>query len=173
VPQYIFGSWHDFYTLVGTASATLVGLMFVAASVGTGVFTPEKQVGLRTFLSPTVVAFSVVLATSLIGVLPVSDWRVLSCLLIGIGVLGVFYSWQVWRRMVRGGIVESIDFEDRAWYTMVPAVAYLVLASAGVTFGIETKAACTLLAIGVCLLLLAGLRNAWDMTTWVVLRRRE
>jgi len=88
VPPYLFAPWHDFYTLIGTASATLVGLMFVAASVGTGVFTSERQVALRTFLSPTVVAFSVVLGTSLIGVLPTSDWRVPGLLLVGIGLLG-------------------------------------------------------------------------------------
>ena len=173
MPLTLFGPWHDFYALVGTAATTLVGLMFVAASVGTGVFTHERQVGLRTFLSPTVVAFSVVLAASLIGVLPVFSWCVPSFLLVGNGLLGVGYSWLVWRRMLRGGIVKSIDLEDRAWYTIVPAVTYLVLAMAGVALGIETQAACTLLAIGVCLLLLAGIRNAWDMTTWIVLRRQD
>lgn len=171
--QYLFGPWHDFYMLVGTAAATLVGLMFVAASVGTGVFTQERQVGLRTFLSPTVVAFSVVLATSLVGVLPVSDWRVPGVFLMSIGGLGVFYSWLVWRRMVHGGISSTIDLEDRVWYTVVPATAYFVLAVAGAALSIIVDAACSLLAIGVCLLLLAGIRNAWDMTTWVVLRRRE
>ena len=173
MPHYIFGPWHDFYALAGTASATLVGLMFVAASVGTGVFTHERQVGLRTFLSPTVVAFSVVLAASLVGVLPVFNWRVPGFFLVGTGLLGVVYSWRVWRRMVQGGIAKSIDLEDRAWYIVVPAVAYLVLAVAGVALGIETEAACVFLAIGVCLLLLAGIRNAWDMTTWIVLRRQE
>jgi hypothetical protein len=173
VPHYVFGPWHDFFTLIGTASATLVGLMFVAASVGTGVFTNERQVGLRTFLSPTVVAFSVVLAASLIGVLPVSNWGVPGFLLVSIGLLGVVYSWLVWRRMIRGGIAESIDLEDRVWYTMVPAVAYLVLAMAGIALGIATEAACAFLAVGVCLLLLAGIRNAWDMTTWIVLRRQD
>ncbi len=173
VPQYIFAPWHDFYTLVGTAAATLVGLTFVAASVGTGVFTSERQVGLRTFLSPTVVAFSVVLAASLIGVLPVSNWGAPGFLLMGIGLLGVGYSWRVWRRMLHGGIVEAIDLEDRLWYTIVPAVAYLVLAIAGAALGIETATASAVLAIGVCLLLLAGIRNAWDMTTWIVLRRQE
>jgi hypothetical protein len=167
MPRIVFGPCHDFYTLVGTASATLVGLMFVAASVGTGVFTHERQVGLRTFLSPTVVAFSVVLATSLIGVLPLSDGAVPSYL------LGVVYSWLVWRRMVHGGIAKSIDLEDRAWYVVVPAVAYLVLAAAGVALGVATEAACGLLAVGICLLLLAGIRNAWDMTTWIILRRTE
>lgn len=173
MPQYIFAPWHDFYSLVGTAAATLVGLMFVAASVGTGVFTSERQVGLRTFLSPTVVAFSVVLAASLIGVLPTANGGVPGSLLMSIGLLGAVYSWRVWRRMLHGGIVEAIDLEDRVWYTIVPAVAYLILAIAGAALGIETATASAVLAIGVCLLLLAGIRNAWDMTTWIVLRRQE
>ena len=173
VPQSMLGPWHDFYSLVGTASATLVGLMFVAASVGTGVFTHERQVGLRTFLSPTVVAFSAVLATSLIWVLPVSSGGVPGVLLVSVGLLGVTYSWLVWRRMVHGGIAKAIDLEDRLWYAVVPAVAYSVLAIAGAALGIETAAACALLATGICLLLLAGIRNAWDMTTWIVLRRQE
>lgn len=171
--QYLFGPWHDFYLLVGTASATLVGLMFVAASVGRGVFTLERQIGLRTFLSPTVVAFSVVLATSLIAVMPVTSWRVPGLLLTGTGLLGVGYSWQVWRRMLHGGIAASIDVEDRIWYTLVPAAAYLVLATAGAALAFDTAGACALLATGSGLLLLAGLRNAWDMTTWIVMRRQE
>ncbi len=173
VPQYLFGPWHDFYMLIGTASSTLIGLMFVAASVGTGVFTRERQVGLRTFLSPTVVAFSVVLAASLIGVLPVSSRGVPIVLLVSIGLLGAAYSWRVWRQMIQGGIAASIDLEDRVWYTVVPAAAYLLLATAGAALAIEIEAACALLAFGVCLLLLAGIRNAWDMTTWIVMRRQD
>src|ERR1700679_362025 len=70
MPHTMLESWHDFFTLVGASAATLVGLMFVAASVGTGLFTGEKEIGLRTFLSPTVVAFGVVLASCVVGVLP-------------------------------------------------------------------------------------------------------
>ena len=147
--------------------------MFVAASVGTGVFTRERQVGLRTFLSPTVVAFSVVLAMSMIGMLPVSFWGVPALLLVGIGLLGVAYSWWVWRRMRREGIASAIDLEDRIWYATVPAIAYSILALAGVVLGLRTGLAGVVLAVGVCLLLLAGIRNAWDMTTWIVLRRQD
>ena len=147
--------------------------MFVAASVGTGVFTRERQVGLRTFLSPTVVAFSVVLAMSMIGVLPVSGWGVPAFLLVAIGLLGIVYSWWVWRRMRREGIASAIDLEDRIWYATVPAVAYSILALAGVVLGVRTRAAGVVLAVGVCLLLLAGIRNAWDMTPWIVLRRQD
>jgi hypothetical protein len=35
--------WHDFYGLVGTASATLVGLMLVAAAVGASVFNASRS----------------------------------------------------------------------------------------------------------------------------------
>ena len=173
MPAPLLAAWHDFYALIGTAAATLVGLMFVAASVGSGVFTQERQVGLRTFLSPTVVAFSVVVATSLIASLPVAGWRVPGGLLMTIGLLGVIYAGRVGHRMAREGLIASIDTEDRAWYVAVPALAYLLLAVAGLAFGIRPDAGCTILAISTCLLLLAGIRNAWDMTTWVVMRRRE
>ena len=165
--------WHDFYALIGAASATLVGLMFVAASLGSGVFTEERQVGMRTFLSPTVVAFSAVLAISLIGVVPISDRRMLAALPSGMGALGLAYSWRVWRRMAEGGILASIDREDRAWYVMAPACAYGFLLVAGVAIYFAPRAAGLLLACSACLLLLAGIRNAWDMTTWVLLRRND
>jgi predicted neutral ceramidase superfamily lipid hydrolase len=171
LPDSILGPWHDFFTLIGSASATLVGLMFVAASVGSGVFTEERQAGLRTFLSPTVVAFSVVLAVSLVGLLPVSRWVVSGGLLGGIGLLGTVYSGLVWRRMLREGIAQKIDLEDRILYVVVPALAYLILAAAGVSLICEFAVGSLLLAGGICLLLLAGIRNAWDMTTWVVMRR--
>jgi hypothetical protein len=32
----ILRDWHDSYVLMGTATATLIGLMFVAASIGAG-----------------------------------------------------------------------------------------------------------------------------------------
>ena len=165
--------WHDFYSLIGAASATLVGLMFVAASLGSGVFTAERQVGLRTFLSPTVVAFSAALGISLIGVMPIADARVLAAFPGALGAVGLLYSWRVWSRMVHGGIMASIDREDRAWYVVAPACAYGVLVAAGLAIYLASQTAGLFLALAACLLLLAGIRNAWDMTTWVLLRRKD
>ena len=105
--------------------------------------------------------------------LPVFSWEVPGFLLVSIGLLGVVYSWRVWRKMVQGGIAASIDFEDRVWYNVVPAVAYFILAAAGAALGFRTEPACGVLAIAVGLLLLAGIRNPWDMTTWIVLRREQ
>ena len=49
--------WHDFYLLVGTAGATLLALLFVAVSLGTGFLTEQRQEATRTFMSPVVIHF--------------------------------------------------------------------------------------------------------------------
>jgi len=56
--------WHDFYLLVGTAGATLLGLLFVAVSLGVGYLTEERQSATPTFMSPAAVHINLSLATS-------------------------------------------------------------------------------------------------------------
>jgi hypothetical protein len=41
--------WHDFDVLVGTAAATLVDIIFVAASIGASVFTEKDRAALKDF----------------------------------------------------------------------------------------------------------------------------
>ena len=116
MPYEALETWHDFFGLVGASAATLVGLTFVAASVGSSVFTEERQVGLRTLLSPTVVAFAGVLAACIVGVLPALGRGVSSALFSIVGSLGALYSMFIWRSMVREGIAGKLDIEDRLWY---------------------------------------------------------
>jgi hypothetical protein len=62
--------WHDFYMLLGTASAALVALLFVAVSIGANFLTPERSVATRTFMSPVVFHFSMLLLISLVMLVP-------------------------------------------------------------------------------------------------------
>ena len=62
--------WHDFYILVGTAGATLLGLLFVAVSLGAGYLTEKDQSGTRTFMSPVVVHFTCVFFLSAVALIP-------------------------------------------------------------------------------------------------------
>ena len=50
--------WHEFYILLGTAGATLLALLFVAVSLGTGFLSGKDQQGTRTFISPVVIHFT-------------------------------------------------------------------------------------------------------------------
>lgn len=36
-------SWRNFYELLGAASATMIGLLFVAATVGSGIFSSDQR----------------------------------------------------------------------------------------------------------------------------------
>jgi hypothetical protein len=165
--------WYEFYSLVGTASATLIGLLFVAASVGSGIYTPDKRHALRAFLSPSVVHFSTALAACLIAMTPVRSWTLGGLLVDGDGLFGIVYAILVWRSMVRHGLMTTIDWEDRVWYAALPALGYPMMVLAGIMFLWRSDLGCGLLALALGLLLLTGVRNAWDMTVWTVMRRRE
>ena len=73
--------------------------------------------------------------------------------------------------LIRDGILAKIDREDRAWYLAVPALAYGTARCRGIVLAASPAAGRAGTAAGTCLLLLGGVRNAWDMTTWLVMRR--
>jgi biotin transporter BioY len=75
--------------------------------------------------------------------------------------------------MIRYGLTATIDLEDRIWYAAVPAIAYATLAAASIPLFSRNPMGLTVLAGGMGLLLLAGIRNAWDITSWAITRHRE
>src|SRR5215467_1285848 len=80
-------TWQNFYTITGTAAATLTGLMFVAMTLTARVRGRGSNEVLGAFASPTVVHFSLAL---LIAALLSAPWQALwnAGLLLGIIGLG-------------------------------------------------------------------------------------
>jgi hypothetical protein len=165
--------WHEFYSLVGTASATMVGLLFVAASVGTGVFSADRRAPLRVFLSASVINFSTVLAASLVVLAPVANWTWLGGLIVACGLFGLVHGSLAWRDTVRDGLIAAIDLDDRTWYLIMPIVGYLLEAASGIALVFRREQGCAALALSIGLLLVVGVHNAWDITVWSMTRRKE
>jgi hypothetical protein len=166
--------WHEFYTLLGTAAGTLVALLFVAASVASGVFSSDRRAPLRIFYSATVVHFSSVLVMSLILLTPIQNWIALGTMVLVGALVGIAYCGLVWRDVTRDGrLAAAIDLEDRVWYAVLPVVTYLCELTAGVLLAAQRAEGCAVLAVSLTLLLVAGIRNAWDITVWTITRRRE
>jgi hypothetical protein len=163
--------WHEFYTLTGTAGATLVGLMFVAASVGTSNW--SRRAALRVFLSATVVHFTSVLCVSLCVLAPLPGVLVFGCLVAAIGCVGMIYCGIVVLDSVRDGLAKQIDWDDRIWYAGLPIVGYLVISGSGVADAMQIEDAELVLTGAIVVLLIAGIRNAWDITVWAVTRQRN
>ncbi|SRR5579871_5010139 len=161
--------WHDFYVLVGTASATLVGLMFVAASISTSIFDEDHRAGMAAFLTPTVVHFAAALFTCLLVTIPTQSWRTLGGLLAAGGLVGVIYCGRLLIEIIiRHGF--ELDLSDRLFYVLLPFLGYLVALYAAVLLLMQSAASANLIAAAVLILLAAGIRNAWDMMVWIVLK---
>jgi hypothetical protein len=161
--------WHDFDVLVGTAAATLVGLMFVAASIGASVFTEKDRAALKAFISPTVVHFTTVLVIAVVALVPTHEWHTLASLLALVGVAGAIYSASVWIELFVHRRF-NVDIVDRLFYAGFPLVGHLLLLLAAFFLWRQSEAGLDLLAAGQITLLLAGIRNAWDMMIWIVIR---
>ena len=161
--------WHDFYVLLGTASATLVGLMFVAASIGTTVFNEDHRGALGAFITPTVVHFAAVLFACLVSIMPIHDWESISALLGVGGLAGVVYIARVlFQLIIRHRF--NVELVDRLFYALIPLAAYLLALAASVLGFLHIAASAYVMATALLVLLVAGLRNAWDMMTWIMIK---
>lgn len=162
--------WHDFYLLIGTASATLVGLTFVAATVAASFFDVEREAAARVFLTPTVLHFTAVLIACLVAISPPGTPISHSSVLLLGGMAGIGYTCRLWILMHRHGFTKTIDWTDRSCYVFLPIVSYLLIAGAAILLIKRPPLGLDLLALILVLLLLLGIRNAWDMTLWIALR---
>jgi hypothetical protein len=169
-PSALLRDWHDFYVLVGTASATLVGLMFVAVSIGTAIFDESHRAAMTAFITPTVMHFAAVLFACLVALMPNHTWYTLGGL-IGAGALagtayggGLVVQMTVRRRF-------QVDLSDRLFYAALPLAGYgLGVIAAALLFTRAVAVSADLIAAAVLILLFAAIRNAWDMMVWIVIK---
>ena len=88
-----------------------------------------------------------------------------------IGLAGVAYVLRVMHR-TRRLTIYTADVEDWAWYTMLPFVAYGAISASATDLGADPVRALFILAAGVVLLIFIGIRNAWDVVTYLAITRR-
>src|SRR5215472_100253 len=152
--------WHDFYMLLGTASAALVALLFVAVSIGASFLTPERSTATRTFMSPVVFHFSTLLLISLAALVPSHTALSLAVGIVLVAVAGLGYTTVVLVGLARASVT---DVADRFGYGILPLAAYLaMLAAAGLVISPAALGG-YVLAVAVLLLLAINIRNAWDL----------
>lgn len=168
----LLSQWQNFYMLMGTAAATLTGLMFVVTTLIAGIDTQQSILNpaVSAFNTPTVVHFGIVLL--LAGILS-APWQTFSSvgLLLGLVGLGmVIYSIIVIQRMRHVPQYQS-TLEDWSWYLALPLLANILLIFAALMLPGNPSPALYLVGAAMLLLLLTGIRNAWDMVTFLAVER--
>jgi hypothetical protein len=168
----LLSNWQNFYMLMGTAAATLTGLMFVATTLLAGLDThePIANAGIAAYNTPTVVDFCAVLL--LAGILS-APWQTFSSVslllsLFGFGML--FYQLIVMRRMRRMPHYQT-TLEDWLWYMVLPLLAHVSLIVAAFMLATNPALALYIIGLGMIVLLLVGIRNSWDNVTFLAVKR--
>src|SRR5882724_3395070 len=127
--------WQNFYLLVGTAAATLVGLMFVAVTFGSSLVTAETSPTARSFLDPTFTHFVQILLTACLLTIPSMRPVLLGALMLVIAGLRLAALFRIYGHMRQAHEAHN-DLELSDWLSGVvfPLLSYLLLATAGVAF---------------------------------------
>jgi hypothetical protein len=162
--------WHEFYTLLGTAAAALLALLFVAASIGAGILPRERGGPTRTYMSPVAFHYRAVLFTSALALVPSLTPRSLGAVLACAAVAGLIYSAFVMWRLLRDGIA---DLADCLAYGVAPLLSYAAIFVAAALFFIGSQGAAYLLAAGATLLLIINIRNAWGLLLAMARQRTQ
>ncbi len=165
--------WQNFYILVGTTAATLVGLMFVAISLGSRLITQQSVPALRAFVSPTLIHFIYVLVTASVVLIPTVTRMLLGTLLLLVGLISFGRSLSAVPFMHQQYREQLIDLHDWTWHLLAPSVSYLLFVGTGIGLVLGVSQALNGLALASILLLVSGIRNAWDMVVWMVLRQNK
>lgn len=165
--------WSNFYITTGSAAAALTGLMFVVITLVTGIERFRRAPdGISTFSTPTVVHFC---AALLVSALLSAPWHSLVQPAVVLGIAGLYGIAYVYRLMHRARRLStySPDFEDWMWYTVLPFTAYGALLGGAIMLFATPVEALFALAGGVLLLIFVGIRNAWDIVTFIAIRGND
>jgi hypothetical protein len=162
--------WRDFFTAIVAASATLMGAMFVVMSIGIGFFTRDHTVAIRSFLTATVIHLAAVMLVCVFTMVPALDWRWFGIGLGALGLAGLGYSGTV---AFDVGKRRELEWVDHVWYGAAPVGGYAALVAAAVLALMRMPLAVDIVAIAIVLLLIAGIRNAWDMIVFLVAHERK
>ncbi len=160
--------WQPYYTLLGGVSATLTGLMFVAASLGTRFIDNDSSPKVQTFMTPTVVYFSLVLLLAALMNIPVQTRLSLAAQLAAAGLFGCGYSLSHLPRLRRFQHEGTLDGPAWVWTVALPLLAAVWLLGAAAGFLWSPASGLDAAAVGVLLFVLIGLHNAWDVTLRMV-----
>jgi hypothetical protein len=166
-------TWQNFYVLIGSAAATLTGLLFVVitliAQLRVQVSSPRS--GIAVFSTPNVVHFG---AALLVAAILSAPWQALwpAGLLLGLaGLGGVIYILIVlWLARHRLADYQPV-LSDWLWHTVLPLISYSALVVAAMVLPSQPAPALFVIAAATLLLLFIGIHNAWDVVTYTAFER--
>jgi hypothetical protein len=153
--------WDNFYVILGSAAAALLGITFVVIAL-----ISERRAnpaGLAGYITPTVVHFGTVLGLTCFVSVPHQNVIGLS---LGFGSTAtalLIYTGAIIASMRRFAHQYVPVLEDWIWHVILPAVVYCVLLIMAFLLWREPRESMYGIAAALLLLLFVGIHNSWDV----------
>jgi hypothetical protein len=167
----MFDEWHEYFFMIGSSAAALIGLMFVVATLTAGRERPETERGKHLYTSPIVWHLGVVLLLSGCAIAPTVRPHFFGAMagaaaLLGIGMCGR-NAICIARTRISGA--ENANF-DMWWYGIVPDLVYVSLAVGALGALMSAAWAASIVAAALMALLLVSIHGEWDLVTFLAPR---
>ena len=163
----MFKGWDNFFLTMGPAAGSLIGLLFVVVTLTAGRDRDSTLRGAALYLTPTVFHFGVVLAVSAAAMAPGLAASQTALVLGAIGLYGVGYTAIVGVRLWTADGKVKPHWSDVWMYGVTPPAVYLLLSGAAALEFVQPRIAPYAVAVMLMALLFIGIRNAWDLVTWM------
>jgi len=160
----MFDAWSNFFTMSGSAGATLVGLLFIVVTLNTDLSTSRTLDIARASMTPALYSFGGVMFQSMIALVPWrSPWHG-GVVIVVVGILGLIYRVHVVRmrsalhlRSIQGPV-------DWIFHNGLPVGASVILILGGAGWVAGAVFAPFAIAGASTILLISGIYRTWGET---------
>lgn len=163
----MFEGWGEYFFMVGSSAAALIGLMFVVVTLTAGRDRAEVERGKHLYTSPIVWNLAVILTLSGAAIMPTVSERIFSFAAGGLALLGIATGIRSAVGIARRPGAPNAAGFDMFWYGVAPAIAYAGLLAAAVAILAGEPWAATVLAADLMALLLVSIHAEWDLVTYL------
>ena len=170
----MFQDWENYYFLIGSAGAGLIGLLFVVVTLTAGFERSRALRGATLYMTPTALHFALVFSMSAVAVAPNLPTPMIATVFAFAALVGIVVAIRsaigIRTRPPSG---EPPHWTDAWFYGIVPGVLYLAIFVTAVMVGEGSATTAYALAALLLLLLLVSIRNAWDLVTYIAPMRQD
>jgi hypothetical protein len=168
----ILAGWDNFYVIAGGAAGGLTGLTFVVITLAADAHR-VAPVGVKCFVTPTIVHFGAVLALAAYLTMPRQTLLTLSLGLGAVGFAGLVYIANIATGIhrMKGDYIPVP--EDWIWNVILPALCFAALLTIALLFSTRPKECPYGVAAAIMLLMIVGIHNAWDIAVWNSVNKRD
>ncbi len=167
--------WQNFYFMTGGASAGLLGLMFVAVSMGVQhLMSSEITDDMRAFVTPNILYFTSALLLACAMLIPTITPPLLALLLFIGAVYGLARTIPFVLRLIRVAR-RNQDFNMADWLgeVILPVASYGLIFIGALCFVMNQWSLAFMSAwLAMILLLISAIANTWSLVMWIIEQRQ-